>query len=115
LATIKERTMFQNNDGARTKVLAELMHHMIGLHGAASKHSNPEMHTSNATLPHADGTPKHDPKGKIEGVSLVSAPSIGESDRPVDMNEHGGEGDHPVDHDLNDLFGRKKPGHAEYF
>lgn len=81
----------------RTKVLAELMHHMVSLHGK-SQHS--------AALPDPAGGSKHDPAK----VSLHGGMSD-ESKEPPSLGEalhHSEEEKGEAEHDLGDLFGRKK-------
>lgn len=83
------------HDGVRTKVLAELMHHMIGMHKAPA-----------ASLPHADGTAKHEAKAALEhepkhAIGMVIAPEVEETpmeeahEAPLEEAHEG------------DLFGRK--------
>ena len=89
--------------GIRTKVLAELMHHMIGLHG---QHQS----TPSAHLPDPSGGSRHDPaKVTMHGGVADHVKHTGLSVDEPDMNQHGGEGDDVEEkHELGDLFGRKK-------
>ena len=89
--------------GIRTKVLAELMHHMVSLHG---KHEN----APSAHLPDPSGGSKHDP-AKISLHGGMADPKIEHeplSGVDPDMNDEGREGEHEDSHVVGDLFGRKK-------
>lgn len=97
------------HDSMRAKVLGELMGHMISMHGKGGHAAQPE-----ATLPHADGTPKHEPMGKLEGIATLKA-------HPIEDEMHNGvhspediEDEHEKEGEPSDLFGRKK-GKKEIF
>lgn len=76
--------MHDHEGSIRAKVLGELMTHMIGMHGGSKSSS----------LPHADGTPKHE-HSKVEGLaSIISEPTHEDAEIPEE-------------HDPDDLFGRR--------
>lgn len=112
-----------HEDGVKTKLLGDLVGHMIGLHGAAKSPSAIVVHKeSNAVLPNPDGSQKHEPAGKIEAEGVMPGKSYhmdlqhtSLSGEEPDMNQHGGEGDEVGEHQLGDLFGRKTKGRSEYF
>ncbi len=84
--------------GIRTKVLAELMHHMIGLHGKSAASHSP-------ALPDPSGGSKHDPaKMSMHGGISDKTTHMHLGEKPVDDAQE----EAVESHGLGDLFGRKK-------
>lgn len=95
-----------HSGGMKTKLLAELMHHMISLHGKSDMPKAHEAHASLAAeLPRADGSSKHSELGEKGG--LISAKEEHEEpEMETDHEEHVPS--------LGDIFGRKG-GKKEFF
>jgi hypothetical protein len=98
-------------DGAvKTKVLAELMHHMMSMHGSAKPAISHG--PSNAELPHADGTPKHEPAGALQGMTIPTGKPLKGASHHMKEGSPGEEAMETPEEESHepkpgDLFGRK--------